>query len=386
MKVLFIAGWCDPFGDFTKEHAYAVAKHCSVTYVYLEFIKSWDHLPYKIRQSKESHYGVEHYFIKIYCPLRRFNVYQYLIKKAFTSTITSLQSSGKFDICHINVRTPVTELVPELRIIKNIPIVVTEQSSFYGYGIYTKFQGETLVKEKQRISSWFKNDRFKYILPISDHLGNVLSEHYSVSPTLISRIPNIAANEFIYAPKVKKDKINIMLVAHWSAPKNPMLFVRALTLLPVDIQHQLTINWIGEGDQMKEVKAYTAEHLANVDISFLGYVRTRVEMAQQYQLADLFVHPTDMETLSCVIIESLCCGTPVLSIRVGGIVELIDGNNGKLSELNNPNVFANNLLEMLKNLSKYNNQLIANNAKALFSAEAVGAKTYSIYKSAKSSI
>lgn len=53
------------------------------------------------------------------------------------------------------------------------------------------------------------------------------------------------------------------------------------------------------------------------------------ELAEIYTAADLFVNPTREDNYPTVNMESLACGTPVLTFDTGGSAEVIDNNTGK---------------------------------------------------------
>lgn len=54
----------------------------------------------------------------------------------------------------------------------------------------------------------------------------------------------------------------------------------------------------------------------------------QVELAELYTVADLLVNPTREENYPTVNMESLACGTPVLTFRTGGSPEIIDEKTG----------------------------------------------------------
>ena len=56
------------------------------------------------------------------------------------------------------------------------------------------------------------------------------------------------------------------------------------------------------------------------------------ELAEIYTAADLFVNPTREEVLGMVNIETLACGTPVLTFRTGGSPECVDETCGAVVE------------------------------------------------------
>lgn len=59
-----------------------------------------------------------------------------------------------------------------------------------------------------------------------------------------------------------------------------------------------------------------------------GFTSNRSELAEYYSAADVFVNLTHADTLPTVIMESICCGTPVITYDVGGCPELINDKSG----------------------------------------------------------
>lgn len=53
-------------------------------------------------------------------------------------------------------------------------------------------------------------------------------------------------------------------------------------------------------------------------VSYMGYIKDEKELAKLYSLADVMVVPSLTENLSCTIMESLACGTPVVAFSIGG--------------------------------------------------------------------
>lgn len=60
----------------------------------------------------------------------------------------------------------------------------------------------------------------------------------------------------------------------------------------------------------------------------------QAELAEIYSAADLFVNPTREDTLPTVNMESLACGTPVLTFRTGGSPEMLDNTTGRVVACN----------------------------------------------------
>ncbi len=58
------------------------------------------------------------------------------------------------------------------------------------------------------------------------------------------------------------------------------------------------------------------------------FIKTRKELAEFYNIADVFANPTYADTLPTVNMESICCGTPVVTYNACGSGELICENTG----------------------------------------------------------
>ena len=377
--VLFIAGWCDPFGDFIKEHAYAISTRHKVSYVYVEFIKSNKHLPFKIDIHKEQRERTQLYFVKIFSPLRRFGLFEFLCKVGYNKVIKEIGAQQPIHICHVNVRTPITEVVPTLAILRTIPIVLTEHSSFYHYGLQQTFSGEALRLEKDRVTSWLNQPAIKVIMPVSAQLSSVLHQSWGVDASRLVVVPNVAAPEFTYKEKKEHTTLYIVLLAIWKAPKNPMLLAKALTLLSLEERQKIAIHWMGAGPLLDEVKLYLQEHAPEVSVTYPGIVYDRKQVAAALQQADVLVHPSDAENLPCVIIESLCCGTPVVSYQLNGIPELVDASNGFLLPPGNYTELANVLRKFIQNKKSFNTRVISEMASNRYSHEAIAHAFDAVY-------
>jgi len=70
-------------------------------------------------------------------------------------------------------------------------------------------------------------------------------------------------------------------------------------------------------------------------------------MAMVYNSADMLVHPAVEDNLPNVVVESLCCGVPVVGFNIGGMSEMVTTrDNGFLSEEINPKVLAQSILTL----------------------------------------
>lgn len=97
------------------------------------------------------------------------------------------------------------------------------------------------------------------------------------------------------------------------------------------------------------------------DIMNTGYINDENELSDIYNAADLFVIPSRADNLPNTILESLCCGTPVVGFNIGGIPDLIaDGINGSLVDEVNAEQLRKTIIENVNH--SWDNESISKDA------------------------
>lgn len=76
---------------------------------------------------------------------------------------------------------------------------------------------------------------------------------------------------------------------------------------------------VGKGPDMEPLQA----HFAGTSTVFTGLL-SGVELSQAFAAADVFVMPSDSETLGFVVLESMASGVPVVGCNAGGIPSIIE--------------------------------------------------------------
>jgi glycosyltransferase involved in cell wall biosynthesis len=92
------------------------------------------------------------------------------------------------------------------------------------------------------------------------------------------------------------------------------------------IDKNLTLLAVGTSNSFEQ-----SNKLTHVKFISLGRIDDEKMMAETYNAADFFVIPSLMDNLPNTVIESICCGTPVVGFPVGGIQDIVTEENGVLA-------------------------------------------------------
>ena len=374
-----VVGWWpgpnDSTGIFIREHVQAIALYRPVVVIYMEVLKKgWLNFGITSRVAVEQ--GIEVHHVRITTPLRRAGIAEALMRRAYRSFFR--KQTRKFDLIHIHVRTEVTEQVMPMARELDLPVVLTEHNSFYHTGIH-RLPVSQQRHQQIAIRKWLSDPRIRKVMPVSNNLAGVLHGAFGVSNDKITVVPNVAADVFRPGGERSSPPVQLLLAALWRPPKDPDVFIDALATLSPDIARQLCIHWVGYGPFMPRIMERCRTELPQLEIHFTGRLE-KTELAVLMQRAHVFILPTTAENLPCVILESLCCGTPVISMAVNGIPEMIDRSNGILVSPNNPVELAEALVSCIIGTSHFDHDAIARNALARYSKEVIGAELEEVYQ------
>lgn len=134
------------------------------------------------------------------------------------------------------------------------------------------------------------------------------------------------------------DEFLILGVAfNWDERKGVDVFAHLAKALPRDCRIVL----VGTDDSVKKI---LPENVIAIDRT-----ENQQELAEIYAACDLFVNATREDTFPSVNIESLACGTPVLTFATGGSAEIIDCTCGMTVEKNDVKSLADAVLYIKEN-------------------------------------
>lgn len=305
----------------------------------------------------------------------------------------ALLNKLKFNIYYNKVYKEIIKLNPDIvhqhDYLSNI--VVTKKLSKIYPIIFTNHTGEFLFLEKYKI---LKIIQKKFI----SHYSYIIAPSLELLPNRnkVEYIPNGVDIEFFkdfgtswkidFRIKNNLDKKYVFLCPRrWAPTKGIIYFAKAINILTNSaIKNSVFLfagsNYEGYNKYSEEIlQELSKSHYA--DIRLLGNLN-QDELREYYNASDVVIIPSLMEATSLAALESMACGTPVLSTNVGGMPEIIkNGINGWLIPPKSPESIAKIIEEVI--MGKYNLKFMKEMSKKFvkeeYSWQLIAKKTLRVY-------
>ena len=119
-----------------------------------------------------------------------------------------------------------------------------------------------------------------------------------------------------------------------------------------------------------------------IDVIFLGTINDDDKLANAYAAADVFLTTSLEDNLPNTVMESLACGTPVVSFTTGGIPDMVKHqNNGYLAKYKDAQDFMAGINWVYHHPEKEKlNEQARETVIKNFSEEVIAAKHISLYQ------
>lgn len=182
------------------------------------------------------------------------------------------------------------------------------------------------------------------IVTPSNWLNDIVHKSFFKNYNILTINNGIDLNVFKPIDSNFKEKYNItnktviLGVANiWNERKGLDVFIKLANML--DDSYQIVL--VGTNDNI--------DILLPKNIISIHRTYNQKELAEIYSAADLFVNPTREENFPTVNIESLACGTPILTFNTGGSTEIIDSTCGDYVDKNDVDSLFNKINLIIKN-------------------------------------
>ena len=150
------------------------------------------------------------------------------------------------------------------------------------------------------------------------HSGKVLT-------TTDSMVTELKAHGFTgeVIPWTRGVDRDIFFPCNVTSEKRPVLVCVSRVSKEKNLEDFFELNYAGHKIMVGDGPMLETYKKKYPNIEFVGF-KTGHELAHYYQMADVFVFPSQWETFGIVMIEAMACGTPVAAYPVQGPEDVID--------------------------------------------------------------
>ena len=199
----------------------------------------------------------------------------------------------------------------------------------YPFSIFKQNVTKDFYKKKKLLKDF---DNLTIVTP-SRWLGGICNLSFLRNKKIVTVNNGIDLNDF-KPSKEKNKKFTVLAVASfWTKDKGSEDLNKLVKLLDRDIE----VVVVGNGsDKIEGVKS-------------ISHTNNKAELVDLYSSAHVLINPTLDDNFPSVNIESIACGTPVITYRTGGSPEIIDGKTGVVVDKGNYRAMAEVVNSLYKN-------------------------------------
>lgn len=294
------------------------------------------------------------------------------IIRIYIRELKKMKKNGfKPDLVHANIAYPIGFVAWIYKVLFKLNFVIEEH--WTGYHDYANVKISWL---KRKIICFVSNKAL-LILPVSEDLGFAIKKFGVKTPFLA--LPNVADVELFKPTEAKNDE-NTIKIVHVSTlidkHKNISMLLDAFAKT-LEKHPNIELHIVTDGD----INFY------NNQIDDLGIKNKIINhgclgvegVSQVMKNCDFFVLTSNYENLPCVLIESILCGTPVVSTNVGGVSEIINDENGILVPSKDLNALVLAIETMINKYKTYDKQKMHEDAVKKYSYQAIAKLLSDIY-------
>ena len=277
-----------------------------------------------------------------------------------------IRKHGVPDIIHVHSIINAGFLAFKLYEKHKVPYMLTEHSTAFARGLVEPY----LVQESKKIV-----ENSKYNIAVSNEFKLLLSNVFEVNSW--NYVPNIVSEDFfstsseLISFRSGFTFINICLLDK----KKKVVVAKSFKN-----DKNIVLKIGGDGPERGYLEKLTQDLGVKSQVHFLGML-SREQVKEQVAAADAFVLSSEYETFGVVVIEALALGKPVIATKSGGPESILNDEVGYLVDVNDVEQMSEAMIDLYKNIDRFDAEYIRSYCRNNFSEDAVISKLSSIYQS-----
>ncbi len=141
-------------------------------------------------------------------------------------------------------------------------------------------------------------------------------------------IPSLYIDLNVFQPMRLDKKYDLVFAARLEKNKGILNLIEAIRIAKKQ-KPDIKLLIIGSGPELSRIKLLTTHYSLQTNIIFSGWLETLNDVVRAYNSAKIFINPSLNEGGPRVALEAMACGLPVITTKVGTMLDVVsDGENG----------------------------------------------------------
>ena len=283
-----------------------------------------------------------------------------LLAFAASALPNALGLAREVDVVHAHFTLPAGLIAWVLRSARGRPFLVTlPGSDVPGYSARPFSRLYSMSTPLVR-AIWRRAAR---VVAVSDDLRQAA---FRLEPTArFDVIPSgVDTRRFAPPAGVRREPGRILLVGRLIGLKGQAVFLRSLARVRKRWGGPLSVEIVGGGPDQEQLRGLASELGVSDVVHIHGFVPDE-ELTAHYARASLFVLPSVNDAAPLAILEAMASGLPVVASAVGGIPEVLAGNEKVLFPAGDESALAEAIVRMISDPSLSDSIGMRNRERAL---------------------
>lgn len=296
--------------------------------------------------------------------------YFFIVIGFIKSILVFHKKIGKPTLIHLHVILPLAPLVLIYKKISGLSLVFTEHWTGYqdedgSYkGFFKKFFTQQLVKNAQAG------------ITVSKHLAQTMHQkklHFK--SLVISNAVDITIFKPLYNDKKTHQFIHIS--SFDERQKNVTKIIKAFKRV-VEYNPDIELLLVGPLENANHLQSIINQLSLQKNVHLIGKLYNQA-LAEKLSESAALILFSNYENQPVVVLESLCCGTPIITTPVGSLPEIITNENGILISVNNEIELSKAIIDVYENYKNFNPQKIRESILTILNPETIKQQHLHLY-------
>lgn len=246
----------------------------------------------------------------------------------------------------------------------------------HGYDVYRERRPGRYMPLKRQL-----RNEFEHLCTISDSARDYLIKEYEINPQSVKVFRLGTQSHKLISPSSLKGSTSLVSCSSCVPVKRLDRMLKVVTLYAKTFPDRM-VNWthIGDGlirSMIEASAARTTREIANLTVDFTGYLpHDEVFNFYRSNPVDVFLNTSDSEGAPVAIMEAISFGIPVVAPAVGGIVEMLGQECGRVL---NPKADISDYVASINEMS-LSSRVFRQQIKIWWTNRFHGKKNYSLFE------